>query len=89
MGNGLVRFLGDTPLRIAVKLVVVSFIVGMVMAALNWTPWDVFYNIREFFLGIWEMGFEALGRFFSYFLLGAVIVIPAFIVLRILSLRKP
>ncbi|MCB1381599.1 MAG: hypothetical protein KDJ73_01450 [Notoacmeibacter sp.] len=88
MANGLVRFLGDTPGRVVLKLAVVSFLVGIVMAALNWTPWDVLYNLREFFVGIWEMGFEALGRFFSYFLLGAVIVVPGFLILRLLSFRK-
>jgi hypothetical protein len=86
--SALQRFLGDTPLRVIVKLIVVSFLVGLVMHAFGWTPYDVLYGIRDFFLDIWHMGFRALGRFFGYFLLGAAIVIPAFIVLRLLSYRK-
>lgn len=88
MGNALVRFLGDTPARVALKLIVVSFLVGLVMAALDWTPWDVLFAIREFFHSLWAMGFEAIERFFGYFLLGAVIVVPAFFILRLISYRK-
>lgn len=82
------RFLGDSPLRILVKLLVLSFIVGIVMAAFNWTPWDIFYGVRDFLLRIWNMGFAALGRFGEYILIGAAVVIPAFIILRILSYRR-
>ena len=88
MSNGLVRFLGDTPARVVLKLVVVSFLVGLVMAALDWTPWDVVFAVREFFHTLWAMGFEAVERFFGYFVLGAVIVVPAFLILRLLNYRK-
>ncbi|MBN9270207.1 MAG: hypothetical protein J0J15_08165 [Mesorhizobium sp.] len=39
--SALTRFLGDSPLRILVKLLVVSFIVGLVMNAFGWSPLDV------------------------------------------------
>jgi hypothetical protein len=34
------------------------------------------------------MGFLAIDRFVGYFLLGAAIVVPAFIILRVLSYRR-
>jgi hypothetical protein len=34
------------------------------------------------------MGFAAVDRFLGYLLLGAAVVVPAFIVLRILSYRR-
>ncbi|MEJ6782010.1 MULTISPECIES: DUF6460 domain-containing protein [Phyllobacteriaceae] len=86
--NGLARFLGDTPLRVLIKLLVISFLVGIVMNAFGWSPWDVLYGIRDFFLDIWRMGFRAIDRFLGYILLGAAIVIPAFVVLRLFSYRK-
>jgi hypothetical protein len=86
--SALTRFLGDTPLRVLAKLVVVSFIVGLVMSAFGWSPYDVVYAIRDFFMRIWNMGFAALDNFVGYFLLGAAVVVPAFIVLRILSYRR-
>ncbi|MEQ1942360.1 DUF6460 domain-containing protein [Mesorhizobium sp. VNQ89] len=86
--SSLDRFLGDSPLRILIKLIVISFLVGVVMSAFGWSPMDVLNGIRNFFVDLWNMGFRAVDRFVGYFLLGAAIVIPAFILLRLFSLRK-
>ncbi|MGN6143372.1 MAG: DUF6460 domain-containing protein [Mesorhizobium sp.] len=86
--SALTRFLGDSPLRILLKLIVVSFLVGLVMSAFGWSPLDVFYGIRNFFVDLWHMGFHALDRFVGYILLGAAIVVPAFLVIRLLGYRK-
>ncbi|MEO3386325.1 DUF6460 domain-containing protein [Mesorhizobium sp. CAU 1741] len=86
--SSITRFLGDSPLRVAIKLIVVSFLVGIVMATFGWSPWDVFYRIEDFFVGLWNMGFDAIYRFWTYFLLGAAVVIPIFIILRVLSYRR-
>lgn len=82
------RFLGDSPIRVLLKLIVVSFLVGLVMNAFGWSPLDVVNSIREFFLDIWNMGFSALNNFLGYLLLGAAVVVPAFILLRLASYRK-
>ncbi len=86
--SALNRFLGDSPVKVLLKLIVVSFIVGLVMNAFGWSPLDVVYGIREFFLDIWNLGFRAFDQFFGYLLLGAAVVVPAFILLRIASYRK-
>ncbi|MDA4848066.1 DUF6460 domain-containing protein [Hoeflea poritis] len=88
MSERLNRFLGDSLGRTLVKLVVISFIVGAVMSAFNWYPIDVIYAVRDFVVNVWELGFAALGRFGDYLLLGAVVVVPVFLVLRILSFRR-
>ncbi|ODT32306.1 MAG: hypothetical protein ABS35_02250 [Kaistia sp. SCN 65-12] len=86
--SALYRFLGDSPLRVVLKLVVVSFLVGLVMSAFGWSPLDVLYGVQDFFLDIWNLGFRAFDRFFGYLLLGGAIVVPAFILLRIASYRR-
>lgn len=86
--SALTRFLGDTPLKVLLKLLVVSFLVGIVMSAFGWSPLDVLYGIRNFFVDLWNLGFHAVDRFVGYILLGAAIVIPAFILLRLASYRK-
>ncbi len=88
MANGMTRFLGDSPARVAIKLIVVSFVVGIVLTAMNWTPLDFIYRIWDMLVSLWNMGFEAIERFFNYFLMGAVIVVPAFILLRVLNFRR-
>ncbi|MBU4531202.1 MAG: hypothetical protein KUA43_13650 [Hoeflea sp.] len=88
MSNGLTRFLGDTPGRTVLKLLVASFVVGVIMAAFNWYPADILYMVRNFLVNLWETGFAALGRFGGYLLLGAGVVIPVFIIIRLFSLRR-
>ena len=55
---------------------------------MSWTPFDILYGIRAFFERLWNMGFAAVEHLIGYIVIGAAIVIPAFIVLRILSLRR-
>lgn len=86
--NSVSRFLGDSPFRVIVKLVVLSFVVGVVMSALDITPYDLFYRVADFFEGIWEMGFDAIYRFGGYLVIGAMVVVPVFLLLRLLSFRR-
>jgi hypothetical protein len=86
--SGLTSFLGDSPLRVFLKLLVVSFLVGVVMSAFGWSPFDVLQWIEDTVLRIWNMGFATVDRFVGYLALGAAIVIPAFIILRLLSYRR-
>ena len=82
------RFLGDSPVRVLLKLLLASFVVGMVMHTFGWSPVDVLYGIQDFFLRLWYMGFSAIDRVLAYVLLGAAIVIPAFLILRLVSYRR-
>lgn len=88
MSDSVNRFLGDTPGRTIVKLVVVSLIVGFIMAVFGVVPADILFSIRNFILDLWHTGFAALGRIGDYLLLGATIVIPVFIVIRLMSSRS-
>ncbi len=81
-------FLGDTPLRVFVKLAIISLVVGVVMRTLGWMPVDVLRMIRTLFERIWNMGFAALGDVANYLIVGAAIVVPVFLVLRLLAARK-
>ena len=86
--NALNRFLGDTPLRVAVKLLVLSLVVGVVMSVVGWFPRDILRGIVNFFRSIWELGFDAIANSLEYLVLGAAVVIPAFIIIRILNMRS-
>ncbi len=88
--SALNRFLGDSPLRVLLKLAIASFLVGLVMASLGWSPFDVLDAAVEMLRRIWNMGFGALRQFWTYLVLGAAIVVPAFFILRLLSYgRRP
>ncbi len=89
MSSKIQRFLGDTPTRVAVKLVVLSVVAGIVMSAVGWTPKTIYDGIVRFFQRIWELGFDAIYSSVEYLLLGAAIVVPAFLLIRLLSFRTP
>lgn len=86
MSQTLNRILGDTPGRVLVRLVFLSLVAGVVMAALGIEPYDIVDGIRDFVESIWNMGFSAVEKVFRYFLLGAVVVVPIWILLRLLKL---
>ena len=88
MAEGLNRFLGDSPMRTLIKLIVVSVAVGFVMHMTGVSPMDLVDWVRKFIFDLWYSGFAALGKVGRYFMLGVVVVVPLFILIRLLSLRK-
>ena len=84
--SGLTRFLGDTPLRVLVRLLVLSFIVGIVLSALNIEPFEIYYWFERIIRRIYNMGFAFFEDAFQYLIVGAIIVIPIFIVMRLLKM---
>ena len=81
--DGLYRFLGGSPLTVAFRLILLSILVGVVLAAVGFDPWNIVNSIRLLFQRIWDLGFDAINGLWRYFLLGAVIVIPIFVLSRI------
>jgi Domain of unknown function (DUF6460) len=90
--QGLTRFLGDTPLRVVIRLVILSFVVGLVLSALGLRPYDIYWWVRRAVLHIYEMGFAFFADSFDYLVAGALIVVPLFIITRLFKLggrRRP
>jgi len=81
--DGLYRFLGGSPLAVAFRLIMLSILVGVVLAAIGFDPWNILYSIRMLFQRLWDLGFDAVNWLWRYFLLGAVIVIPIWLLSRL------
>ena len=79
------RLLGGSPARVALQLVVLSLIVGVILAAFDLTPMGIVRWIVRSFEQIIAMGFGAVEQVLGYLLLGAAVVIPVWIVIRLLS----
>ena len=77
------RFLGGSPLSVAFRLILLSILVGVVLAAIGFDPWNIIHSIRLLFQRIWDLGFDAVSWLWRYFLLGAVIVIPIWFLSRL------
>src|SRR5947209_9606739 len=83
--DGLYRFLGGSPLSVAFRLILLSILVGVVLAAIGFDPWNILTSIRLLFRRLWDLGFDAVNWLWRYFLLGAVIVIPVWLISRMLN----
>jgi hypothetical protein len=81
--DGLNRFLGGTPLAVAFRLILLSILVGVVLAAIGFDPYNIIRSIQLLFQRIWDLGFDVVNWLWRYFLLGAVIVVPVFLLSRI------
>src|SRR6476469_10257312 len=81
--DGLYRFLGGSPLAVAFRLILLSILVGVVLAAIGFDPWNIIHSIRMLFQRLWDLGFDAVNWLWRYFLLGAVIVIPIWLMSRL------
>lgn len=80
------RFFGGNPALVLSRLVILSLIVGVVLAALGFSPYDIIQNLRDLAQRIYDMGFAAIEKGFRYFLLGAVIVFPVWLVMRVIRM---
>jgi hypothetical protein len=79
------KVLGGSPLAVLGRLVLVSILVGVVLAALGLDPFDIISSVERLIRSIWNMGFDAFRWLWRYFLLGAVIVIPIWIFMRVVN----
>ena len=88
MSDRFERLFGDSPARLLVRLAILSLVVGVVLAALGVEPYDIVASALRFVDRIWSLGFSAIDRIWRYFLLGAVVVIPVWLVLRLLNVGR-
>jgi len=77
------RFFGGPPLAVLIRLTVISVIVGIILSAMGINPQNLISSIQNLLLRIYNMGFEAIEWALTYFILGALIVIPVWFVSRL------
>ncbi len=84
MHSSVDRFLGGPPAWVVTRLVLLSIVVGVILSALGLNPFNIFESLERLFRGLWQMGWDAVVWAWRYFLLGAAIVVPIWIVMRLL-----
>jgi hypothetical protein len=81
------RLMGGPPGTVILKFVLLSILVGAVLAAAGLSPENLLYWIQLSFRELFGYGFDALHNAFRYFLYGAVIVGPIWLLTRLMSGR--
>ena len=86
MANNVVaKFFGGPVLAVLARLALVSILVGVILAAIGLDPFDIVRSVERLIRAIWDLGFDAFRWLWRYFLLGAVIVIPIWLIMRVMN----
>jgi hypothetical protein len=84
MGNDMLsRIFGGSPAGVLVRLVLLSIVVGFILHAAHIDPEDIFRSLEELIQRIWHLGLEPLRWLWRYFLIGAVVVVPIWLLIRL------
>jgi Family of unknown function (DUF6460) len=84
MSNGTVdRFFGGSPLWVVVRLILLSIVIGVLLSALGLDPWNILQSVERLIRRILDLGWDAVAWLWRYFLLGAVLVIPIWLIVRL------
>ena len=84
------KLFGSNPVGDIIRLLVLSLVVGITLSALNIRPENILYYLQLMGRRIYNLGFSAFEQLFDYLLVGAVIVVPVWLIIRLTSsLRSP
>lgn len=74
--------LGGSPWAVALRLLLLSLVVGIVLSALGITPDNIFYRLNIVLERLYNLGFRSVEWVLRYILLGAIVVIPVWLIAR-------
>jgi hypothetical protein len=84
----LARFFGGPPLSVIFRLALLSILIGVILQVMGLDPWNIFESLRTLVERIWDMGFDAVRWLWRYLALGAAVVVPIWLVIRLLRAAK-
>jgi hypothetical protein len=88
MSNPVGRFLGGSPAMVAVRLIVVSFVVGIVLETFGFDPGTLFAEAIRSARQVVELGFSDIRQVGRILLTGAMVVVPVWLVMRLLDASR-
>ena len=85
MTNAVDRFVGGSPAVVALRLIVVSFVVGIVFETFGLDPATLFSDALRSARQIVEFGLSDIHEVGRILLTGAMVVVPVWLLLRLLD----
>lgn len=82
------QLFGESVIGTIVRLVLLSIVVGVVFSALDINLFNIVERFQLLVRRIAELGFDTFHWAFRYFLLGAVVVVPIWLIVRLMK-RNP
>ena len=81
-------FWGGNPLSVLIRLALISVVVGVVLSALGINLRNFFDRINILLRNIYDLGFGAVDWMLQYLVLGAIVVVPIWLVTRLANARR-
>lgn len=81
----LTRFFGGPPLWVLAKLVMLSVVIGVILAVLGLDAWAIIHGLEDLFYSLFDNLWDAIDTVLRWFLLGAVIVFPIWLIMRLMK----
>jgi hypothetical protein len=75
-------------LSVIFRLILLSILIGVILQVLGLDPWNIIDSLRRLVLRVWDMGFDAVRWVWRYLLLGAVVVVPIWLIVRLMRVTK-
>jgi Family of unknown function (DUF6460) len=82
------RQLGGRPFPVVMRLLLLSILVGAILYFANLSPIGLIEGIRAMITGLLGSGVDAVIRVGEFALYGAVIVVPIWLIGRLISSRR-
>jgi Family of unknown function (DUF6460) len=82
--DAVTRFFGGPPLSVIFRLALLSILIGVILEVLGLDPWNIIDSLRTLILRVWDMGFDVIRWLWRYLLLGAAIVVPIWLIMRLM-----
>jgi hypothetical protein len=79
--------IGGHPLAVLVRLAIVCILVGVLLSFLGITPRNFFQVLDDFARHVYDLGFGAIEWLLKYLVLGAMLVVPIWLLMRFLRAR--
>ena len=83
--NALARFAGGPPAMVAVRLIVVSLVVGLVLETFGFDPSTLISDAVRSARAVMELGFTDIHEIGRILITGAMVVVPVWFALRLLE----
>jgi hypothetical protein len=87
--NAVTRFLGGKPSSVAIKLLVISIVVGALLHFAGLSPAALVRGFGRMIESLIGSGWDAVRTIVEFAVYGAMIVVPIWLIARLMAARKP
>jgi len=80
------QFIGGRPSAVIIRLAIISILLGIMLSFFDLDPFNFWNSLKNLFVRVYDMGFGAVEWMVRYLALGAVIVVPIWVIGRLWKL---